>query len=79
MISRRRNYHRAPEEKNHENRNSIEAGGGVNVNQPRPRLSSHLHYVGSHERTRRLREPARTKNLVRLPLGSCSAPGDEGA
>ena len=43
------------------------------------RLLNHLPYVGPPERTRWLREPAGTKNLVRPPRRSCSAPGKEGA
>ena len=79
QIPRRRNYQKQSKGKNPENRKTVERGGGVKVNQPRPRLLNHLHYVGSPERTRWLRGPAGTKNLVRSPVSSCSAPGEEGA
>ena len=76
---RRRKHQKQPKEKNPDNRKTVERGGGVKVNYPRPRLLNHLHYVGSPERTRWLRGPAGTKNLVRPPLRSCSTPGEEGA
>ena len=41
-------------------RKTIERGGDLKVNQSRPRLLNHLHYVGRPERTRWLREPVGT-------------------
>ena len=62
-----RNYQKQPKE-NPENRKTAERDGGVKVNQPLPHLLNHLHYVGSPERTRWLRGPVGTNNLVRPPL-----------
>ena len=54
------------------------SGGGLEVNLPRPRLEIRLRYVGFPEETHWRCELASTKSLVRLPLKSCSAPGEEG-
>ena len=78
-IPRRRNYQKYSKRKNPENGKIVERGGDVKVNEPRPRLLNHLHSVGPPERTRWLSGPAGTKNLVRPPLRSCSAPGKKGA
>ena len=79
QIPRCRNYQKQSKGKNPKKRKTVERGGGVKVNSPRPRLLNHLHYVGPPERTCWLSGPAGTKNLVRPPLRSCSAPEKEGA